>query len=224
MTNSLTKEQTLKLSQYRDEWIAIGLDTKQTDREKTEYWMKLAYKEAGLDAPKKFNWYLSPNEAVLAAMWSKVGSEVGSKVWSEVWSEVWSKVWSEVWSEVGSKVWSKVEAEICWGQHDAGFLSEYAVYLKELGLKECERLTPRMELAKECGWFIPYKDEVFISEKPCEIHLNHKGQLHNPVGPALLYKNGYCLYSIDGNVLDDKEGFKITKSNLINSEVKDLLK
>jgi len=200
MTNSLTKEQTLKLSQYRDEWIAIGLDTKQTDREKTEYWMKLAYKEAGLDAPKKFNWYLSPNEAVLAAMWS------------------------EVWSEVGSKVWSKVEAEICWGQHDAGFLSEYAVYLKELGLKECERLTPRMELAKECGWFIPYKDEVFISEKPCEIHLNHKGQLHNPVGPALLYKNGYCLYSIDGNVLDDKEGFKITKSNLINSEVKDLLK
>ena len=200
MTNSLTKEQTLKLSQYRDEWIAIGLDTKQTDREKTEYWMKLAYKEAGLDAPKKFNWYLSPNEAVLAAMWSKVGSEVGSKVWS------------------------KVEAEICWGQHDAGFLSEYAVYLKELGLKECERLTPRMELAKECGWFIPYKDEVFISEKPCEIHLNHKGQLHNPVGPALLYKNGYCLYSIDGNVLDDKEGFKITKSNLINSEVKDLLK
>ena len=50
----------------------------------------------------------------------------------------------------------------------------------------------------ETGLWIPFKNIVFMSERPTEIHLDQQGRLHNPEGPALLYADGYALFSFHG--------------------------
>ena len=52
-------------------------------------------------------------------------------------------------------------------------------------------------LGKSCGWWYPYENICFISDRPQEIH--KKGiQLHNESGPALLYRDGYALWFLNG--------------------------
>jgi hypothetical protein len=45
---------------------------------------------------------------------------------------------------------------------------------------------------------IPYKDIVFISDRPEEINLNIKGQLSSDLKPALTYSDGYSLFYLNG--------------------------
>jgi len=46
--------------------------------------------------------------------------------------------------------------------------------------------------------FIPYKDIVFISDNPNEIHLDERGRLHRDLAPAMIYEDGYALFYLNG--------------------------
>jgi len=52
-------------------------------------------------------------------------------------------------------------------------------------------------LGKSCGWWYPYENICFVSDRPEQIH--KKGvQLHNDSGPAVLYRDGYALWFLNG--------------------------
>jgi len=52
-------------------------------------------------------------------------------------------------------------------------------------------------LGKSCGWWYPYENICFVSDRPEQIH--KKGvQLHNDSGPAVLYRDGYTLWFLNG--------------------------
>ena len=66
---------------------------------------------------------------------------------------------------------------------------DYGEYSKILSLWDT--------LGKSCGWWYPYESICFISDRPQEIH--KKGvQLHNESGPAMLYRDGYALWCLNG--------------------------
>ena len=122
--------------------------------------------------------------------------------------EVWSQVYAQVRAQVGAQVWSQVsdgqlrnEWNDCnsWGQHDSNLWSFYDYFREVCGLKEeTEKLLPLMNLAKETGWHLFYKEIVILSEKPVEIYRDEQHRLHNLNGPAIKWNDGYSLYSING--------------------------
>jgi hypothetical protein len=54
-----------------------------------------------------------------------------------------------------------------------------------------------MNIAMNCGWWIPEETFVFVSEKPTEIHLVN-GRLHKDGGPAISFQDGFGIWSLNG--------------------------
>ncbi len=64
--------------------------------------------------------------------------------------------------------------------------------------KDKEILSLWIEEAKECYWWFPFENIVFLSERPIELHISKEGKLHNNIGPSMKFNDGYCLYHING--------------------------
>ena len=54
-----------------------------------------------------------------------------------------------------------------------------------------------MEIAKHCGWWLPYKEFVIASEKPTEIHMSGD-VLHKDGGAAIKYRDGFAVWALNG--------------------------
>ncbi len=50
----------------------------------------------------------------------------------------------------------------------------------------------------------PFAEIVFVCAQPLSIQTNEEGRLHSTDGPAIEYKDGYCLYSVNGVSVNEK--------------------
>lgn len=174
MIESLTQEQQDKLVVYRDRWIGIGLCTDPIDKDACKHWIAEAYKAAGLKPPNEYIFTSSPNECNNLLI-----------------------------NEYGIKK-EDINNTTLYGFQDAPWLSFYNYFLEVCELDVCKKLHPLMELSKVCGWWVAYDTHAFIQDRPCEIHLNDAKQLHCEDGAAVLYRDGWGIYSLNG-VRVDKE-------------------
>lgn len=185
----LTEEQSKQLEKYRDKWIKIGLNTSKIDRAKAESLVGAVYEQGGLPPPKEIKWVKSPTEALEYV--ENHSSYDGTK--------------------------RDAFSNFCYGNHDAGWLSFYDYCYEVLGLhEEVEPLRPLIEFSKEVGWYLPFDDVIVISERPefisliAEDSVVHKienslpedvilnGKLHCDGGPALRFRDGSCLFYLNG--------------------------
>jgi len=88
----LTADQTARLGEFRDAYLAHGLSTAPADRERAAAALALAYRAAGREPPKIIVWLNSPlagayGAAMLAQaqVWAHVGEQVGGQVRDQVW-------------------------------------------------------------------------------------------------------------------------------------------
>ena len=171
---------------------------------------------------------------------SSVRSSVESSVWSSVWSSVRSSVESSVRSSVESSVWSSVESSVesslqndpiltsiindaIFGQQDAGWLSFYDYFREVCNLKkETEKLVSLIDLAKHSNWIYPYKNIAVISEKPTVCKLQD-GKIHCENGPAILYKDGFSVYALNGKILNGEKLEKIKHKEQFNNKMDNIL-
>jgi hypothetical protein len=227
MITKLTPSQEKQIPIYRDKWLAKGLSTDRIDRKQaiTDFTifnrLVLGYKKQPvvifMDSPLTtwmatvmvYSW-LHPKESQVG---SQVRSQVASQVWSQVGSQVWSQVESQVWSQVGSQVWSQVESQV-WsqvrsqvgsfvypylgGNFDSGYFGFFEFCNKVLGVKftqqenwDCYLKTANVSL------IYPFEDFCVISEKPVDIKIKNM-VLHNDKGAAVLYADGFSVYSLNG--------------------------
>lgn len=180
---SLTSEQEASLEAYYEKWLAIGLDTKSANREATESAITKLYENEGFKKPSFF-WVQSPKELVKASAFIEKNGRVPTTEELNEFTET---------SKDG----------ICYGSHDAGWLSSYDVFSNELGLKEeCKDIEPLLEVAKNCGWWVPFDNEnggiCVCSEKHSTLKLNEDGDPHCFDGPAIEYPDGFALYFFNG--------------------------
>jgi len=168
MITELTTEQAARLDEFKDRWIKIGLDTDRSNRAEAEKWIAKAYESAGLTPPPKFVWVESPMQAVEKA------------------------------KEMGATGDGSQMPNFCFGAHEAPWLSFYNYCLEVLTLDCCKALEPHFEIAKYCGWWLPFDEAAIISEKPVEIHMNSTQVLHNEKGPAIRYSDGFCVWALNG--------------------------
>lgn len=165
----LTPEQEAKLDVYVEEGIRIGLDTSEINEERAISAINLLYQCGDIPAPQQIIFCDSP-----------IGCLEELKKHNK--------------SSASENRW-----DFIYGQHDIGWLSFFNFFRKECELvKETQEILGLLECAKECHWILPYENIVFVSRKPIEIHLNEEGDLHCLTGPALLYKDGFALYEVNG--------------------------
>ena len=167
MIEKLTKEQEEKLVVYREKWLKIGLSCEPADHVKAERAAAAAYKQAGLEVPE-FIWADSPLHAI--------------------------KIVKERMKDVSMK---EILSHSVYGQHDASWLGFYNYFLEVCDLKICEKLQPLMDLAENCGWWIPYDTLCVLQEKTVEVHMKDE-KLHNEKGPAVAYRDGFGVYALNG--------------------------
>ncbi|MGW0247580.1 DUF6745 domain-containing protein [Nocardia goodfellowii] len=75
------------------------------------------------------------------------------------------------------------------GQHDAPWLAAFG---------ESERLTGLAEVARNAGWWWPFEHAVVLCERPLHLERDEAGRLHCGDGPALIFPDGFALYSWGG--------------------------
>jgi len=157
-----------------------------------------------------------------------------SSVWASVGASVWASVWDSVRDSVVDSVWDSVQDSVVdsgalraewydlysWGQHDANWLGFYDYFREVLKLTDqTAKLVPLTELAKQTGWHLFYKNVAILSEKPTEVHRNERGQLHNFIGPAIKWADGYELYRFNGVRIDGKEQYAKMQSSEFTKEI-----
>jgi hypothetical protein len=100
----------------------------------------------------------------------------------------------EKWKEAANELY-----KCGYGYHDASWVAFYDFFRTECKLKkETEKLVPLKKLVQTCGWYLPYENYCFVSDRNNIQHLDINGRLHNDKGPALAYRDGFSLYMIHG--------------------------
>ena len=167
----LTKEQESKLIEYRDKWMAIGLETKPANRELAELGIERAYSVAGLKKPK-IVWCLSPLSNGITRYFA--------------FRIIENK-------KVGDSV-----RDSGYGQHDANWLGFYDYFNNELKLEnETEKLEGLWMIAKSANWFIPHENICWISERH-DICKLKDGKIHSDGNPAIHYPDGFSIWALNG--------------------------
>jgi len=172
MIEELTPEQTAQLDVYFQEALDIGLSTADVDREKAITAVRLAYEKVDIECPETFIFAQSPTDCVDK-----------------------QKQFSDE-HKCGLSRSTLFEHQI-YGCHDIYWLQFYNFFWKEVGFDELAIIEGLLEVSRTCGWWAPYKEVVFIQERPLEIHFN-EGQLHNEDGPAILYRDGFAVWALNG--------------------------
>lgn len=197
----LTPEQEALLPKQREKWLAIGMSTEPLDFEKAREAAKNAYRLAGLEPPPDDKFYKA--ECPITA--------------------------AELAHKLTGRTPHQCLGDMIYGNHSAGWLSFYDTFL-QFGLECCKKLEGLLELAKHCGWWAPYDDLAILQDRPCELHVDEDGELHNSTGPAIAYRSGYKQYFIHGvwvpeKVVADPESITLEEiKNEENAEVKRLMR
>ena len=223
--DALSADQSAMLEQIRDEWIAVGLQTGPADRPAAEAGVRAAYRRAGLEPPGQMLWLDSPIAGCFAAatlVRGQVSDQVRDQVWGQVLDQVrdqvrdqvsdqvrgqvrgqvWDQVRGQVRDQVSGQVWGQVSGQVrdqVWaaipGQHDAGWLS-WAAALRRIGV-DCDT-TGLQAVAQNAGWWWAFRGVAILTERPTAVHRDSQGRLHNPVGPALQYPDGWGFHAWHG--------------------------
>jgi hypothetical protein len=81
-------------------------------------------------------------------------------------------------------------------------LAFYAFFREVCGLmSETEKLEGLEIIGKTAGWFLPFTNICWISERHSKVHQVKRGGrtlLHNERGPAVLFPDGWAIWAING--------------------------
>jgi len=233
MITELTEYQKDLFPEFVAKWTAIGLSTKAADRPEAERGVNLAYEVAGLKPPKRIIWCDSPMAMMLkknsirdsvrasirasvqdgiwasvrASVRASVGDSVRASIWASVGASVRASVWASVWALVQASVRASVgdSVQACvYGQHEANWLVFYDYMATVLGLVDQTKNLQGLSLvAQHAGWWFPYKDICFVSERHSILNFDVRDRLHCASDMACAYPDGWGIYAWHGHRVPD---------------------
>lgn len=87
-------------------------------------------------------------------------------------------------------------------QHDAAWLAIFEFLETVCGVRPWDdKLTSLYEIARTCGWMIPYENICWLMERQTVLETDARGRLHHATGPALAYPDGWSLFAWKGTVV-----------------------
>lgn len=170
MINHLTDEQTKLLEEYFKQGVEIGLSTENI--EDSEEIKKIIYDLYTVilnkPTPDSIETFDSPKQ-----VWRHICEVTGIKM---------------------SFVWSYLS-----GSFDS-YIFSYYDYMFKIGVTVSNDLKNKYDIwrrTQKLGLIYPFDDVCILCKKPETIKLNENG-LHNEKGPALVYPDGWCIWSLNG--------------------------
>lgn len=90
-----------------------------------------------------------------------------------------------------------------WLPHDSIGILSVDAYLNELGGIGREQTAMRglQAVALNAGAMVAHERVCWLSERPVQLLLNERGDLHNPKGPAVRYADGWSMFAWKGVVV-----------------------
>ena len=154
-------------------------------------------------------------------LWAQVGAQVSDQVWDQIRAQVRDKVSAQVSDQVSASVYHFI-----WPYLDGNFYSSFFAFFafmnEVVGIKIDSKLNKRFEIYKRTlnlSLIYPLENICVLSDKPKEINMND-GVLHCEGGPAVLYRDGFCVYSLWGVRVPRW----LTETPLEKLKLKDILK
>ncbi len=142
-----------------------------------------------------------------------------NNLWNNLRNNLWNNLRNNLWNNLRNNLWNNLRNNlrnnlgdnlgdkkdfifnnIYHSNLDIYWISFYMFPLLYMNISYGDLdkdITKYFEFQKNIGYVFYYKDICFISERPVEIH--KKGiQLHNEIGPSVLFEDGYCLWNLNG--------------------------
>ena len=242
MIKELTKKQSEQVPVYLKKWMDAGLRTKAIDQDKAKACVNFLYGDI-LDKklPKYYIFLDSPMQANLAinllGMKGKEHSQLGSQLYSQLRSQLRSQLGSQLDSQLRSQLGSQLYSQkltYYYPTFDGWWYNYYKQYdfvLNELfpekkSQPEFVKFRKLMDHMKEVHYVFMFEEICFISDFPKEINLNSDGRLHNIEAGALIYRDGYELYSLNGIRMEKEKAMlkpeEMTKELILNEKNADI--
>jgi len=191
---SLTPEQEQLLVKHRNEYLQWGLSCEPMNQDAVKVTIGEMYSRIGKNVPS-FWFCQSPAQMliIITLLKSKpLGANLGANLWNNLWDNLGANL--------GVKIGDNLRDSDFWGQMDMFWIAYYRYPEQYLHVDygEFSKVLQLWDtLGKSCGWWYPYENICFVSDRPEQIH--KKGvQLHNDSGPAVLYRDGYTLWFLNG--------------------------
>lgn len=189
---SLTPAQEIRLEEFYQESLKIGLSTAPADRPTAEAAITKLYEKMGEKVPN-FIWVDSPlaAEKFINAQLGKTGYN-GTSFWGS------QDMYWVAFYKFGEEIGVKYDAE------DSALLETWN------------------QIAKSCSWWYPFTQACVVCERPSEIHMTPAGTLHCETGAAVKFRDGFGIYSLnDVSVpawLVEKKASEITGAEILGLE------
>lgn len=196
---TLTPEQEVLLQQTIDRWLSIGRSCEPIDMQKAEEVITEFYAKIGKPKPKivKFD---SPYGCMIAASMSK---------WDQLRDQLRGQLRDQLnWNYFAGAYWSFVEVFYKFCNQIGVEYTQEQTELLDLWIKQSEIL--------QFWW--PMDGLCVISERPEILNLDEAGRLHNPNGPAIRYRDGWSVYTINGVRMPEKYFTQPVTPSIIDSE------
>jgi hypothetical protein len=153
--------------------------------------------------------------------WRQLRGQIKGKLHDQLWDQLGGGLWDEFWDQFGGELRiqlgarrSERDEDWDWDQTDGWEGAEHlhSVFpwndAYALAFDGCvqpidgrpadPRLDALSKVVTETGWLIPMPGAVIVGARPAELHRDARGDLHNPVGLAVTYPDGWGCYAWHG--------------------------
>jgi len=149
-------------------------------------------------------------------LWGQLRGQLQGQLWGrqgELWGQLWDQFWDQFGGQFGIQLGDQFDDQdrddgenqdwdgrlySVFPWNDAYALAFYGCALPIAGRPPDPRLGALSSVAAETGWLIPMRGAVIAGARPAVLHRDARGDLHNPVGMALAYPDGWGFYAWHG--------------------------
>lgn len=232
-TDKLTPEQESRIPEFLDKYFKIGFRTETTNQAIATRCVESVYKEILDRSAPRVIFCTSPIELVFFSLICEVlgdeetlSSEELRLIWQALDVPQKEFIRSTPKPELTPKlqeILDRFEAEHKAGNTDVAkalkriyyfswrvyncavydFVTNVCGLVTEKDLKQKTEIL--IEATKELHALITYDTVCFVSDFPEEMHIDEQNRLHNPTGGAIVYRDGYSLYALNGEKVSRSE-------------------
>ena len=145
---------------------------------------------------------------------SQLGAQLRSQLGAQLIDQLDYQLDPQLRSQLGDQLWSQLDSQLgdqlrgIYGNmiimHWRRLWSKYYKFCQDIGVSfDIEKFKKLSDLSDNVDTILPYKGIVFMSEKPNKINWQD-GILHSTDEAAIVYKDGYKLYSLEGVRVDEQ--------------------
>ena len=88
-----------------------------------------------------------------------------------------------------------------WGNHEAGWMAFYDYFQTHCFIDICNKLDGLSTVAKNAGWWFPFREAVILTERPRSITVDEYGRSHSYLVPAIMYPDGWSVWCLHGTYI-----------------------